>query len=64
MLNAEIRFTRRNKSNGHKITGIQFLEEGSQMVMVTSEDSKVHILDGTDVVRRYKGIDIVFEFLE
>lgn len=34
------------------------------MVMVTSEDSKVHILDGTDVVRRYKGIDIVFEFLE
>ena len=34
------------------------------MVMVTSEDSKVHILDGIDVVRRYKGIDIVFEFLE
>ncbi|KAA8531036.1 hypothetical protein F0562_005745 [Nyssa sinensis] len=54
-LNAEIHFQGRKKSSGKKITGIQFSLEDSQRVMITSEGSKLHILDGIDVVQKYKG---------
>ncbi|KAL3829416.1 hypothetical protein ACJIZ3_018218 [Penstemon smallii] len=56
LLNAEINFRGRKKSSGNKITGIQFLKNDSQRVMITSEDSKIRILDGHEVVRKYKGL--------
>lgn len=35
---------------------LQFLKSDSRRVMVTSEDSKIRVLDGLDVVHKYKGI--------
>ncbi|KAI8535857.1 hypothetical protein RHMOL_Rhmol10G0207200 [Rhododendron molle] len=55
-LNALISFRGRKKSSCNKITGIQFTHEDSQRVMITSEDSKVRILDGVDIVHKYKGL--------
>ncbi|CAL5364862.1 unnamed protein product [Camellia sinensis] len=55
-LTTVINFRGRNKSSSNKITGIQFNQEDSQRVMITSEDSKVRILDGTDIVRKYRGL--------
>lgn len=55
-LNALIRFRGRKKSSNNKITGIQFTLEDSQRVMITSEDSRVRILDGVDIVHKYKGL--------
>ncbi|KAI8030451.1 putative WD repeat-containing protein C3H5.08c [Camellia lanceoleosa] len=54
-LTTVINFRGRNKSSSNKITGIQFNQEDSQRVMITSEDCKVRILDGTDIVRKYRG---------
>ncbi|XP_057768995.1 vegetative incompatibility protein HET-E-1-like [Salvia miltiorrhiza] len=56
ILNAEISIHGRKKSSGNKITGIQFLNNDSQRVMITSEDSKIRILDGLEVVHKYKGM--------
>ncbi|KAI3451503.1 hypothetical protein Pfo_008168 [Paulownia fortunei] len=56
LLNAEINIQGRKKSSGNKITGIQFLKNDSQRVMITSEDSKIRILDGLEVVRKYRGL--------
>lgn len=44
------------KSSGNRITGIQFVDNYSNRVMITSEDSKIRILDGTEVVKKYKGL--------
>ncbi|XP_073024769.1 uncharacterized protein [Primulina eburnea] len=56
LLNAEINFIGRKKSSGNKITGIQFLKDDPRRVMITSEDSKIRILDGLEVVRKYRGL--------
>ncbi|PIN21059.1 WD40 repeat-containing protein [Handroanthus impetiginosus] len=56
MLIAEINIQGRKKSFGNRITGIQFLKNDSQRVMITSEDSKIRILDGLEVVRKYRGL--------
>uniref|UniRef100_A0A5B7AJ06 Uncharacterized protein n=1 Tax=Davidia involucrata TaxID=16924 RepID=A0A5B7AJ06_DAVIN len=55
-LNAQIHIQGKKKSSGNKITSIQFSPEDSQRVMIASEDSKVRILDGIDVVHKYKGL--------
>lgn len=55
-LDAKVNFHGRKKTSGNKITGIQFSQEESQKVMITSEDSKLRILDGIDVVYKYKGL--------
>ncbi|CAK9142647.1 unnamed protein product [Ilex paraguariensis] len=55
-LNAEIHIHGRKKSSGNKITGIQFTQEESPRIMITSDDSKVRILDGIDVVHKYRGL--------
>ncbi|KAL0449787.1 UNVERIFIED_CONTAM: WD repeat-containing protein 44 [Sesamum latifolium] len=57
LLNAEINIQGRKKSSGNRITGIQFLKNDSQRVMITSEDSKIRILDGLEVVHKYKDSD-------
>ncbi|KAG6394677.1 hypothetical protein SASPL_145266 [Salvia splendens] len=56
ILNAEISIKGRKKSSCNKITGIQFLNNDSQRVMITSEDSRVRILDRLEVVQKYKGL--------
>ncbi|KAL2528252.1 Transducin/WD40 repeat-like superfamily protein [Forsythia ovata] len=56
MLNTEINIKGRKRSSGNKITGIQFLKNDSERVMITSEDSKIRIFDGCQVVHKYRGL--------
>lgn len=56
LLYAEMNVCSKKKSSGNKITGIQFLENDPQRVMITSEDSKIRILDGLEVARKYEGL--------
>lgn len=55
-LNSQVHLHSRKKSSGSRITGIQFFENDSRRVMITSEDSKIHILDGVEIVHKYKGL--------
>lgn len=55
-LNSQVHLHSRKKSSGSRIAGIQFFENDSRRVMITSEDSKIHILDGVEIVRKYKGL--------
>ncbi|KAK6922842.1 WD40 repeat [Dillenia turbinata] len=55
-LDVQINFQGRKKTSLNRITGIQFTEEESPRVIVTSEDSKLRILDGIDVVHKFKGL--------
>ncbi|KAM4117310.1 hypothetical protein ACB094_02G114100 [Castanea mollissima] len=55
-LDAKIHIQGRRKSSANKITGIQFSQEISQRVMVTSEDSKIRIFDGIDIIHKYRGL--------
>ncbi|KAJ8765267.1 hypothetical protein K2173_011964 [Erythroxylum novogranatense] len=55
-LEAELNFRSGKKTSGNRITSIQFVDERSQKVMITSEDSKVRIFDGVDIVAKYKGL--------
>ncbi|WCJ31593.1 Transducin/WD40 repeat-like superfamily protein [Euphorbia peplus] len=54
-LEAEI-YVGRKRSSGNGITGIQFSRDRPQRVMITSEDSKLRIFDGFDVVHKFKGL--------
>ncbi|ERN16073.1 hypothetical protein AMTR_s00030p00138110 [Amborella trichopoda] len=45
----------KKKSAVKKITGFQFSPKDPQRVMVTSADSRVRILDGVDVVCKFRG---------
>lgn len=36
-------------------SSLQFCQERSQRVMITSEDSKVRVYDGIDLVQKYRG---------
>ncbi|KAJ6677816.1 TRANSDUCIN/WD40 REPEAT-LIKE SUPERFAMILY PROTEIN [Salix viminalis] len=54
-LEAEIHIHGRNRTSGNRITGIQFSQETCPRVMITSEDSKVRVFDGVDVVNKFKG---------
>ncbi|EEF45127.1 WD-repeat protein, putative [Ricinus communis] len=55
-LGAEIHVQGRKRTAGNRITGIQFSQERPQRVMISSEDSKLRILDGVDIVHKYKGL--------
>ncbi|XVF17042.1 hypothetical protein REPUB_Repub10bG0082700 [Reevesia pubescens] len=55
-LEAEIHIHGRKKTSGNKITSIQFLEDESHKVMITSEDSKLRIFDRVDTVHKFKGL--------
>ncbi|KAG6657366.1 WD repeat-containing protein 44-like [Carya illinoinensis] len=55
-LDAQIRIQGRKKTSANKITGIQFCQERSQRVMITSEDSKLRVYDGIDLVQKYRGL--------
>ncbi|GLU12517.1 hypothetical protein SLE2022_291910 [Rubroshorea leprosula] len=55
-LTAEIHIQGRKKASGNRITGIQCCQDESQRFMITSEDSKVRIFDGLDVVHEFRGV--------
>ncbi|XP_061344857.1 uncharacterized protein LOC133290724 isoform X2 [Gastrolobium bilobum] len=54
-LEAQIDVHGKKKASGNKITGIQFCQKNSQRIMVTSEDSKIRIFDGIELVQKYRG---------
>lgn len=37
------------------ISNLQFSQDDSHKVMISSEDSKIRIFDGVDIVRKFKG---------
>lgn len=55
-LEAQIDVHGKKKASGNKITGIQFSQKNCHRIMITSEDSKIHIFDGIELVQKYKGL--------
>lgn len=55
-LEAEIWVHGKKRSAGNKITGIQFSQKKHQRIMITSEDSKIRVLDGFELVQKFRGI--------
>lgn len=55
-LESQIHVNGKKRTSGNKITGIQFSQKNHQRVMVTSEDSRVRILEGIELVQTYKGL--------
>ncbi|KAK6287352.1 hypothetical protein POUND7_013531 [Theobroma cacao] len=55
-LEVEMHIHGRKKTSGNKITSIQFSQDEPHKVMITSEDSKVRIFDGVDMVCKFKGL--------
>ncbi|XAR68366.1 hypothetical protein NMG60_11003466 [Bertholletia excelsa] len=46
---------KQKKSHHKKITGFQFAPESSSEVLVTSADSRIRIVDGVNLVHKFKG---------
>uniref|UniRef100_A0A1J3K0Q7 WD repeat-containing protein 44 n=1 Tax=Noccaea caerulescens TaxID=107243 RepID=A0A1J3K0Q7_NOCCA len=55
-LDSQIHLHNKKKSSNKRITGFQFLPQDPSKVLVVSADSKVRILQGNNVVRKYKGV--------
>lgn len=55
-LDRKVSFGGKKKSVEKRITGFQFLPNSCCKLMVTSAESKIRILDGFDVVSKYKGL--------
>jgi len=55
-LDSQIHLHNKKKSSNKRITGFQFLPQEPTKVLVVSADSKVRILQGNNVVRKYKGM--------
>ncbi|KAJ4951551.1 hypothetical protein NE237_028383 [Protea cynaroides] len=54
-LDSQICIQGKKKSFGNRITSIQFSMDDFQRVMITSADSKIHILNGVEVIHKYRG---------
>uniref|UniRef100_A0A7N0TST8 Uncharacterized protein n=1 Tax=Kalanchoe fedtschenkoi TaxID=63787 RepID=A0A7N0TST8_KALFE len=54
-LEAQLDVQGRKKTSHNKITGIEFCQKEDQRVMITSEDSKVRIFEGINMIQKYKG---------
>ncbi|KAK2639137.1 hypothetical protein Ddye_026932 [Dipteronia dyeriana] len=46
---------RKKKSHQKKITGFQFAPGSSSEVLITSADSRIRVIDGDDLVHKFKG---------
>ncbi|XP_068634647.1 uncharacterized protein [Aristolochia californica] len=55
-LDAEICLQGKKKSPCKRITGVQFCPSDPRKVMVTSADSQVRIIDGFEVICKYRGL--------
>ncbi|KAE8810673.1 WD repeat-containing protein 44-like [Hordeum vulgare] len=47
--------TKKKKSRQKKITGFQFLPGSSSKVLITSADSRIRVVDGFELVHKFKG---------
>ncbi|KAJ1388505.1 WD40/YVTN repeat-like-containing domain superfamily [Sesbania bispinosa] len=56
-LDSQICLVGKKKLTGRGITGFQFLPQDSNKVMVTCADSQVRILDGLNVIGKYKSLN-------
>ncbi|KAG1369748.1 WD repeat-containing protein 44-like [Cocos nucifera] len=54
-LDSQLCIQGKKKSAGKRITSLQFSPKDSQRVMVTAGDAKVRIVDGFDVIHKFKG---------
>ncbi|XP_004503956.1 uncharacterized protein [Cicer arietinum] len=55
-LEAQIDIRGKKKASSNKITGIQFFQNDCERIMITSEDSKIRILDRNEIVQKYRGL--------
>ncbi|CAH2070099.1 unnamed protein product [Thlaspi arvense] len=55
-LDSQIHLHSKKKSSNKRITGFQFLPQDQSKVLVVSADSKVRVLQGNNVVKKYKGV--------
>ncbi|KAL5214070.1 hypothetical protein ABZP36_003222 [Zizania latifolia] len=55
-LETQIALSGKNKSSLKRITSFQFCPRNTSKLMVTSADSKIRILDGTNVIQNYSGL--------
>ncbi|XP_073130460.1 uncharacterized protein [Henckelia pumila] len=53
---AQMFFASKKKSPCKRVTGFQFLAHDPSKVLVTCANSQVRVIDGMDVIRKYKGI--------
>lgn len=51
----EVRSTKTKRSQGKKITGFQFVPGNNMKILITSNDSRVRVYDGTEISSKYKG---------
>ncbi|CAA3019735.1 WD repeat-containing 44-like [Olea europaea subsp. europaea] len=49
---------KKKKSHHKKITGFQFAPGSSSEVLITSADSRIRVLDGVDLVHKFKGMQL------
>ncbi|MQM05652.1 hypothetical protein Taro_038465 [Colocasia esculenta] len=54
-LDAELNIQGKKKVSSKRITGFQFTPEDPERLMITSADSKVRIVHGSDVIHKYGG---------
>ncbi|KAL5216181.1 hypothetical protein ABZP36_007582 [Zizania latifolia] len=55
-LETQITLNGKKKSSLKRITSLQFFPSNTSGLMVTSADSKIRILDGTNVIQNYSGL--------
>lgn len=55
-LDAQIFLHNKKKSSGKRITGFQFFPRDPNKVMISCADSRVRILQGVNVIGKYKGL--------
>ncbi|KAL3536394.1 hypothetical protein ACH5RR_004855 [Cinchona calisaya] len=51
----QIEFQNKKKSQAKKVTGLQFAPWNPAELLVTSADSRIRILDGSNVIHKFKG---------
>ncbi|KAJ6753731.1 WD REPEAT DOMAIN 44 [Salix purpurea] len=54
---------KKKKAHLRKITGFQFAPGSSSEVIVTSADSRIRVIDGVDLVHKFKGKNVGLSFL-
>ncbi|XP_039025728.1 WD repeat-containing protein 44-like isoform X2 [Hibiscus syriacus] len=52
---SEINLQNKKKSHQKKITGFQFSPGSSSEVLITSADSRIRVVDGSDLIHKFKG---------
>lgn len=52
---AVIHIQGKKRTFGNRITSIQFSQENSRRVMISSEDCRLRILEGTEIISKYRG---------